>query len=163
MAERSSSPEPRERANGTTVSDTLLDNRSQMQLSVDELLRFVQHLDKGANVLGVSKSHDSTLVRITLGTESIAVSPFALLTATRLAYPFSTVSVVESAIDGGAQLHVILHTAREEYKQASECVSSRPIARCIMLISKAFFAMSLLSFSCLFYSAAISPSLAHEG
>jgi hypothetical protein len=123
----------------------------------------VQHLDHGASVIGVNKTHDSTLVRISLGHESNGASTLAVLTATRVAYPFSTVTLVESGIDGSSLLNVLLHTAREEYRQASEYVASKPAARFVLLFSKFLFAMSLLSFSCLFYSAAISPSLARQG
>jgi hypothetical protein len=146
----------------SSAADALRAGRTSMQIAVDELHRFVARLDQSASIVSVSRTVDATLVRFQLGESTSGASALALLAATRVAYPFSTCSICESAGDGSTQLHVLLHTAREEYRQAREIAYNRRVIRAISLLSRVCFAASILCFSCLFYPVAISPSLVGE-
>jgi hypothetical protein len=165
MAERSASPVKNEQQlrECTPVDRATIDEDSPMRKMVSELIRFVQHLDKGSTVLGVNKSQSSTLVRIALGSDCTGASAMAVLTATRVAYPVSTVTITESSIDGHTQLQVFIHASKEEYRMITNCVVSRPFPRLMLFLSKSFFMMSVLSFSCLLYAATISPPHGHTG
>ena len=144
------------------VADVLVNGRSQTQLVVEDLQQFVKRVDSGAVLLGVNKTCDSTLVRISLSEQTSAVAAIALRTAVSISYPLCTTSIVESATDGNMRLHVLLHTAREEYRQASALVAERPLVRLVNTISKSLFLLAGLSFSCLLYASVISPQVTLE-
>tara|TARA_B110000971_G_C20001534_1_gene497105 strand:+ start:888 stop:1385 length:498 start_codon:yes stop_codon:yes gene_type:complete len=139
-----------------SVADVLLNGRSKTTLQVDELLRFVKHLDSGAEVQGLNKTHDSTLIRIALSSQISGTGVMALKTSVAIAYPFCSTSIIESAVDGNAKLHVLFHAEREEYKQACSVVSKYRLVRLVGAMSNFALFSSLVSFSCLFYAHAIS-------
>ena len=142
-----------------SVADVLVNGRSKTSIQVDELLRFVKHIDSGAEMQGLNKTQDSTLVRIALSSQISGTGVVALKTSVAIAYPFCSTSIVESALDGNAKLHVLFHTEREEYKQACSVVSKYKFVRFVGAMSKFALLSSILSFSCLFYAQSISHAM----
>lgn len=127
--------------------------RDELEVASAGVLGVVSRLDSEAHLLGASKAPgSSTLLRLKLSSEITAPQAMALLAAVRISHPLSTVSLVESALDGSSHLHVLLHTCSERYRRARLNLLNRRAFRAIRALEKLIFAAFVLSFVTLLYS-----------
>ena len=125
----------------------------ELEVASKGVLDVVAKLDSGAHLLGASKAPgSSTLLRLKLSSEISAAQAMALLAAVRISHPLSTVSLVESALDGSSHLHVLLHTLGERYRRACLNLRDRRFFRAIRALEKLILGAFVLSFVTLLYA-----------
>lgn len=119
------------------------------------LLAVARRVDSEASVAAVTKAHESTLVKIDPGPNSGTSISLATLAALRVAFPFATVTAVESYATGCTQFHVLLHTNTEELRHARELCRERRSMRAMRALSNMLLISGLCAYGALLYATAI--------
>ena len=122
------------------------------------LLEVARRVDGLATVSAVAKtSAGETLVKIAPSSDAGTATALTALTAIKVSFPFTTVSALESAVSGTTELHVIVHGTRQEFARALAAVRERRAMKLLLALSRAAFAMGVLSYAAIVYADAILP------
>lgn len=121
------------------------------------LLTVARKVDAGATIAAVTKSHESTLLKINPGPDSGTTITLATLTALRFAFPFATVTAVESFSSGTTQFHVLIHTDTHELRSAKELCRDRKFMKMLKTLSNMFAVLGLCTYGALLYATVIRP------
>ena len=163
-AQRRSSSPTRDCANGvenSTGGANVLRARtapahSGVVSQTDSLLAVAQRIDSGARIAAVTKCHDSTLVKIDPGSDTSSTQMFAVLAALRVAFPFATVTAVESASSGLLQFQILVHTDTEELRHARDVCRQYGSMRLLRALSTGFLIGGICAYGALLYAALIN-------
>ena len=121
------------------------------------LLTVARKVDGGATIAAVTKSHESTFVKINPGPDSGTTTTFATLAALRATFPFATVTAVESFASGLTQFHILIHTDTHELRSAKELCRDRTSMRMLTAASNLAAVFGLCTYGALLYGSVIRP------
>jgi len=121
------------------------------------LLVIARKVDAGATISAVSKSHESTLVKIDPSPDAGTTTTLATLAALRVAFPFATVTAVENFSSGSTQFQIILHTETQELRHAKEVCLDRRSMKTLKSLSNALAVAGLCTYWALLYATVIRP------
>lgn len=111
-------------------------------------------MDQGATISAVTKSYDSTLVKIEPSPNTSAAMALATVNMLRVAFPFSTATAVENHATGQTCYHVLLHTDSDEFKNACTVVSEFRSVRALMAASNTALFFACCTYAALLYASA---------
>lgn len=123
------------------------------------LIAVARRVDAAATIAAVTKSHESTLVKIDPGPDAGTTTTLATLAALRVAFPFATVTATESFTSGLTQFHILLHTNTQELQHAKEMCRDRRSMRTLRALSNTFAVAGLCAYGALLYASVIRPDL----
>lgn len=121
------------------------------------LLAVARRVDAGATISAVTKSHESTLVKIDPSPDAGTTMTLATLTALRVAFPFATVTTVESFSCGSTQFQILLHTDTQELRHAKEMCRDRRSMKTLKALSNVLAVAGLCTYGALLYATVIRP------
>ena len=122
------------------------------------VLECVKRVDVAASVSSIRRGEHGLIVKIAPSIDSGTAIALAMITAVRMAFPYSTSALVEDAMTGATELQVVLHAAREEFQNALVEVESMRFARFLNASANTAAVVALSSFACLLYAATISTT-----
>ena len=116
---------------------------------VARALSLLCSFDSTARIEAVVRNVDTTLVRMTPGTESKTSTQMAALTAMRVSFPFSSVIATENVVSGETQIQLLLSSNQDAVKHAKEYYASTRAFKTLDRISNALLFGSLFTFAIL--------------
>ena len=120
-----------------------------------QLLAVARRVDSDASIAAVTKSHESTLIKIDPGPYSSTPVTLATLAALRVAFPFATITAVESYATGATQFMVLLHTNTEDLRHARELCRERCSMRALRALANTLAIAGLCAYGALLYATAV--------
>lgn len=152
---RSSSP-PKDHSNESAAANPARP-ANPAHVHSNTLLAVARKVDAGATISAVTKSHESTLVKIDPSPDVGTTTTLATLTALRVAFPFATVTAVESFSSGCTQFQILLHTDTQELRHAKEMCRDRRSMKTLKALSNALAVAGLCTYGALLYATVIRP------
>ena len=119
-------------------------------------LAIVRRFNANARITGVvGVGGDATVVKLNPG-DGTTHQQLAALTALRIAFPFCSVTAIESAASGDTELQILVSTDGEAFRHAKVHYAQRRPFRALRAASNAMLLLSLVSYICLLHAASIS-------
>jgi hypothetical protein len=158
---RSSSP-PKDRSSESVASNPAnpanpANPTNPAHVHSTTLLAVARKVDAGATISAVTKAHESTLVKIDPSPDAGTTTTLATLAALRVAFPFATVTAVESFSSGSTQFQILLHTDTQELRHAKAMCRDRRSMKTLKALSNAFAVAGLCTYGALLYATVIRP------
>lgn len=121
-------------------------------------LAILKQINYNARVTGVVRYEKSKLLKLSPGEGASAHSQMASLKALRIAFPFCTISAIESPSTGDTEFQILVSTDSETFFNAKACYSNMRFFRVLLFLSNIALLVSFLSFVCLMHAALIRTS-----
>ena len=155
---RSSSP-PKDRSSESVASKPAnpANPANPAHVHSKTLLAVARKVDAGATISAVTKAHESTLVKIDPSPDAGTTTTLATLAALRVAFPFATVTAVESFSSGSTQFQILLHTDTKELRHAKEMCRDWRSMKTLKALSNVFAVAGLCTYGALLYATVIRP------
>jgi hypothetical protein len=151
---RSSSPSKDRNSESAAANPTspTSPTTSPAHVHSNALLAVARKVDGGATISAVTKSRESTLVKIDPGADAGTTTTFATLAALRVAFPFATVTAVESFSSGATEFQILLHADTQELRHAKQMCRDRRSMKTLKALSNAFAVAGLCTYGALLYA-----------
>ena len=153
----SNQPDTASEAHDRRSSSPPKDRPNPVHVHSNTLLAVARKVDYGARIGAVTKSRESTLVKIDPSPDAGTTTTLATLAALRVAFPFATVTTVESFSSGSTQFQILLHTDTQELRHAKEVCRDRRSMKTLKALSNALAVAGLCTYGALLYATVIRP------
>jgi hypothetical protein len=150
MTERSVSPPPQPAQPPPTPKD---ESESKIEGVCKFALGILRRFDENSRIVSVVKNDDLHFIKLQLGADSHARTHMASLAALRIAFPFSSVSLVEEVTTGESIFQILaannllaLQHAKDHFRDKREFRLLRALSNASALTGVAVFASLMFSF-----------------